>query len=788
MKGRTRAVKHFLRLLPAVLLMQWGGVSLAENPLANTRPLLLTNDLSMLMLEGIDRFLTRKTELAIEERQRLWNRDFSSPAAYEASIKANRDRLRETIGAVDVRVPAKGLEFVAGTEFPSRVAETKAFTIDAVRWLVFEDVYAEGLWLRPKGNLVARVVALPDADQTPEVLVGLAPGLEVARQFARRLAEQGCEVLVPVLISRQDDLSGSETVGRFTNQTHREWLYRQAFQLGRHIIGYEVQKVLAAVDFFELENRKEQKLIGVVGYGEGGLLAFYAAALDTRVAASLVSGYFSSRQELWGEPIYRNIWKLLAEFGDAEIATLVTPRALVIEHSPAPEVPGPPSPRQGRSGAAPGSLTTPDYNLVEAEFQRFQELVKKGAPKQFDRASLITGTEGMTTGPGSDRALRAFLEELGHRPEALKRPDDSLADGRGSFDPNARQRRQFNQLQEHTQRIYRRSEREREKFFWSHLQPGPTQDWTSLCAPFRKMLLDDIVGQLPSPTMPPNPRTRSILDRPKWSGNEVMLDVNPDVFAWGYLLVPKDLKPGERRPVVVCQHGVEGSPASVVEEDPESRAYKPYKAFAARLAERGFIVFAPHNPYRGRDQFRQLQRKAHPLGCSLFAVITAQHRQILKWLSGLEFVDPSRIGFYGLSYGGKTAMRVPAVLDGYALSICSGDFNEWIGKTVSLDFDGSYMFTGEYEIGEWNVGNTFNYGEMAALISPRPFMVERGHQDGVGLDEWVAYEYAKVRRLYAKLGIGDRTEIEFFDGPHTINGKGTFKFLHRHLKWPQPAE
>jgi hypothetical protein len=65
------------------------------------------------------------------------------------------------------------------------------------------------------------------------------------------------------------------------------------------------------------------------------------------------------------------------------------------------------------------------------------------------------------------------------------------------------------------------------------------------------------------------------------------------------------------------------------------------------------------------------------------------------------------------------------------------------------------------------------------------FMVERGHFDSVGWDEWVAYEYAKVRNLYqAKLDIGERTEIEWFVGPHTINGKGSFDFLHRHLHWP----
>ena len=86
---------------------------------------------------------------------------------------------------------------------------------------------------------------------------------------------------------------------------------------------------------------------------------------------------------------------------------------------------------------------------------------------------------------------------------------------------------------------------------------------------------------------------------------------------------------------------------------------------------------------------------------------------------------------------------------------------------------------------EYNLGHTFNYAEMAALIAPRPFMVERGHKDGVAPDEWVAYEYAKVRRLYANLGIPERTEIEFFNGPHSINGKSTYEFLHNHLNWPK---
>ena len=326
--------------------------------------------------------------------------------------------------------------------------------------------------------------------------------------------------------------------------------------------------------------------------------------------------------------------------------------------------------------------------------------------------------------------------------------------------------------------------------------------------PFKQILWEEITGRLPSPALSPNPRTRRwepAADAPtsegqrspadagraaarSWTGYEVVLDVYPDVFAWGILLVPKDLKPGERRPVVVCQHGLEGLPADVITEDPANDAFHYYSGFAARLAERGFVVFAPHNPYRGESKFRQLQRKANPLKASIFSVIIAQHSRILDWLATLPFVDAKRIGFYGLSYGGLTAMRVPSVLDGYSVSICSGAFNDWTRKTVSTDSPVSYMFLGEYEVPEFNLGETFSHAEMAALIAPRPFMVERGHSDPVGLDEWVAAEYAKVRRLYDRLGIGDRTEIEFFNGGHTINGVGTFDFLHRQLGWPKPGE
>ena len=181
-----------------------------------------------------------------------------------------------------------------------------------------------------------------------------------------------------------------------------------------------------------------------------------------------------------------------------------------------------------------------------------------------------------------------------------------------------------------------------------------------------------------------------------------------------------------------------------------------------------------------------IQRKSNPLGRTLYSYIIPQHEQTLAWLSSLPQVDPQRIAFYGLSYGGKTAMRVPPLVTGYSLAICSGDFTDFVRSIAGNDTRYNYIFTTEYEIPEWNMGHVAGYAELAMLMTPRPFMVEQGRLDGGAPPEWVASEYARFRRHYDKMGLEAITELEFFDGPHTINGQGTYRFLHRHLDWPGP--
>ncbi len=765
----------------------WAASAGAGLPLADTKPLEWPeDDLSTRLMDGAHRFVEGQIRSARDRRGRFWKCDTSSPQAYEASVAQNRQQLRQILGAVDSRLPVRVEQFgddVKGSQVrnyalgdpnPALVAETSQYRVFQVRWPVLDGVFGEGLLVQPRTAPVAHVVVVPDADQTPEQVLGLAPGVVPESQFARRLAEQGFELVIPALVSRRK-LDTEDQAIRKSDQTYREWIYRQAFHMGRHIIGYEVQKVLAAVDWFA--KREASAKIGVLGYAEGGLIAFHAAALDTRIDAVLVSGYFDARENVWAEPIYRNVWSLLERFGDAEIASLILPRALAVEHSPVPTVTG-----------HKGDWRTPEYNSVSGEFERIPVVAGFAKP-------VLIQDDGRPTGPGSVHALDEFAQRLGVRTQ-MSLSTEIPADRRSAFRPNERHDRAVQQLENHVQTLVRESEQVRDRFFlykvmpelaqrrWSTERRHPThsvEKFTDGARRFREQFYTEGMGRFDQPFLAPNARTRLILDTETWKAYDVVLDVFPDLFAWGVLVVPKDLQPGERRPVVVCQHGRQGLPRDTI--DANSTAYNN---FAARLAERGFITFAPHNLYRGEDRYRWLSRKANTVKATLFSFIIAQHDQILRWLQTLPFVDGRRMAFYGLSYGGETAVRVPPILERYCLSICSGDFNQWTRKVAATDQTFSFMRTIEWEMPYWNLGPTFDYAEMTYLMVPRPFMVERGHLDLVGEDRWVAHEYAKVRWLYAQLGIAGRTEIEFFQGGHSINGEGTFEFLHQHLNWPLP--
>jgi len=704
-------------------------LSLHAQSLPGTAPFEAKGDLAGQMVNGIMRYLERAT------------------AESAGARKPTPERLRYILGVNDARTVYRAPELVGTLDRPALLADAGSFKVYAVRWPVTAGMSAEGLLFQPSAEPRARVVAVPDADQLPETF-----------EVSQRLAASGCEVLSPVLIDRNDTWSGVPAI-RMTNQPHREFLYRMSFEVGRTLWGYETEKALAAIDYFA---RQPQKPIGIWGYGEGGAIALFAAALDPRIHAAVISGYFGPREKLWTQPLYRNVFGLLRDFGDAELLAMAGTATIIVDRKPGPEWNGPSTADPKRRGAAPMKLAPYSTTEVESEFRRAQAL-RPHHTLRLETDPLAPFLQALSVSERDAAAIRIPVRDV-----------------------QSRQHRQFDELWAFAQAKVRESGSVREAL-WAKTEHLTVDQWKAMAPEYRSRLWDGPIGRLPKSQVPLNVRTRHAYQGLHWDGYDVVYDVAPDVWGYGVLLLPKGIPAGERRPVVVAQHGLEGRPQDMFacpEIDRNSDGsytgnFHYYGNVGSRLADRGYIVYMPQNPYIG--DFRPINRLANPLGLSLYSFILAQHDRMLDWLSSLPNVDDKKIGFYGLSYGGKTAVRVPPLLERYALSICSGDYNRWIDKVTTTEYAFSYMFTHEWEIDEFDLGSVADHAEMAKMMAPRPFMVERGHRDGVGIDEWVAYEYAPVKRFYDEMGIGDRTGFEYFNGPHMMHLQGTLEFLRKYL-------
>jgi cephalosporin-C deacetylase-like acetyl esterase len=701
----------------------------------NTDSLVVTNN------QKITGFLDRKIVASEAGRAGYWHRDFSSPEAYRKSVETNREQLKFITGVRDVRVSGEP-ELCAGINRSAVVAETETHTVFAVRWQVFDDFFAEGLFLKPRTDAAKRtVIHLPHAGVSPEQLLGMEAS-DFDAWFPFPAGDE--QMFIPVIVDRKQEKRERIFI------TNREYVYRAAYQLGRHIIGYEVQETLVLVD--RLKQSSPEMKIRVEGQGDGALIAFYAAAMDTRIDEAVVVDYFDRRDRVCDEVIDRNVFGLLQQFGDAEIASLICPRKLTVGMYNAPELTLPENEPWGSAyGGAPGKLQKQPPESVEAEVNRAKKLT---APL---RAGWIEYTPRMT---------RTF------------RPGVQMTAGLDAAAAADRMNRIVTAMDRHTEHLLDRSVLTRREF-WKELNTSSPEKIAETVDWYRNYFSKNIVGEFDDTLLPLNPRVRLVNESETYKVYQVELDVFEGLSAYGLMLVPNSLKEGERLPVILCQHGLERFCSSHVRE----YALETDGPYTSQICEHGYIAFAPQGIFALSHKFRFNQRQLNSLGKNLFAIMTAQYRQYVRFLQSQPFVEGNKIGFYGCSYGGTTAMFIPPNVPEIGPTVCSANFNYWNFKCANGLFDRDYRSDWQYEVFDYDLANTFDHSDMARLIAPRPFMVERGHDDGVAYDEYVGFEFGKVRYYYdICLKMPERAEIHFEPGGHFPFLTHALPFLDKWLK------
>ena len=272
-------------------------------------------------------------------------------------------------------------------------------------------------------------------------------------------------------------------------------------------------------------------------------------------------------------------------------------------------------------------------------------------------------------------------------------------------------------------------------------------------------------------------REERIRETDTHTASRVWIKAFGGVEVYGVLLTPKKFT--GKRPAVMCLHGMAGTPELVCgivdKTDYHNR-------FGLSAALRGYVVFAPvmMNSAQKRNW---LDRKAIMVGQRLQALEQFKMLRLADYLASRDDVDAGRIGVYGISWGGRTAMNAAALDRRIAACVISGHFMESTQKmTKPSPHYTAYIETLENYAFFSREATEFADADICSLICPRPVHIEQGRADRVAYWQMAQEEFKTVQGYYQQLGIDDRATFEVFEGGHVVAGQEAFTFLAKWLK------
>ena len=276
---------------------------------------------------------------------------------------------------------------------------------------------------------------------------------------------------------------------------------------------------------------------------------------------------------------------------------------------------------------------------------------------------------------------------------------------------------------------------------------------------------------------------------------EVVLGTACAVDTCGYLLIPNGESPRLRAcpgpwPAVIVQHGRGGRPDALIGAE-EIRDQWIYDRAAERLAQKGYIVFAPFMNWGwGQTVDRDLlAKRAYALGIAPNGPESVQLSAIVAFLRALPEVRGDRIAFYGLSFGGHAGLWLTPDEPSIAAVVISGHFNQWQRKLFSTDPPPpsgecvSFVCADEgCDMFYFNVLNELDHAQLLCARVPRPAMVETGLLDAAIPLGWVNEEFVEARAVYESAGASEALRLDLFPGPHRIWAEKSFEFLRETLQ------
>ncbi|HLI75140.1 MAG TPA: alpha/beta fold hydrolase [Acidimicrobiales bacterium] len=249
---------------------------------------------------------------------------FDAPEALRAWLPRCRERFGELLGRLPERVPLE-LETVEVTEQEGYRQEKVVFDTEPTMSVPAYLLIPEGR-TRPGPAVLAAHGHGPGKDVVCGLQTTEAPNGDYARQLVRR----GYVVLAPDMrcFGERLDWNPPDHYACDTNLVH-------AYMAGWAPLTQNLWDLARALDVLEAHELVDPRRIGMVGLSYGGTVTLFLAAWDERIAAAVVSGYFSS----WAES-HKMPWNMcgsqvlpgmLGRIEHVDLGALVAPRPLLIE-------------------------------------------------------------------------------------------------------------------------------------------------------------------------------------------------------------------------------------------------------------------------------------------------------------------------------------------------------------------------------------------------------------------------------------------------------------------------
>jgi len=252
-----------------------------------------------------------------------------------------------------------------------------------------------------------------------------------------------------------------------------------------------------------------------------------------------------------------------------------------------------------------------------------------------------------------------------------------------------------------------------------------------------------------------------------------------------YYLVPHELK--ERAPAIVCLHGHDGV-VPYLGEGRKSGEPRPVLArdFARFFAEHGYVTAVPivrgwnetagyQDPQGGsvKRSCQHVTMNSVLLGMSPAGLRCWDAMRVIDFLETQDMVDSKRIGLAGLSGGGTLSLYLPILDQRVKLVMLAGIFSSYRNSFFAMNHCICNCLPGVMQYGEMS--------DVVSLHAPRPVLLINGMRDESAPIADARQGLEQLKRVYTLLGVPERIEADFFDGPHEWSNGKTLEFLAKHF-------